>query len=93
MVQKRLNLPDVKLLQPIAKKWREIGIALDVKEQVLNDFENSPDLVKEGPEGFLRETLSTVEDLTAERLAKAVRYVQEESTAQALEEHYFTGKG
>ena len=93
LIQKRPNLPDLTLLQPTAKRWREIGIALNVKEQVLNDFENYPGLVKEGPEGFLRETLSTVEDLTVERLAKALRSVQEESTAQALEEHYLTGKG
>ena len=59
----------------------------------LNDCENSLDLVKEGPEGFLRETLNTVEDLIVERLAKALKSLQEENTAQALEENYLIGKG
>ena len=93
MIQKRLNLPDLKLLQPIANRWRDIGIALNVKEQVLSDCENSLDLVKEGPEGFLRETLNAVKNLTVEKLAKALRSLQEENTAQALEENYLIGKG
>ena len=64
-----------------------------MKTHVLDDLENNHDFVKEGPVGFLRETLNTVEDLTIERLAKALRSLQEESTARELEEHYLMGKG
>ena len=84
-----------KILQPIAKKWKEIGLALLVKQQVLDDLENDPQLVKEGPEGFLRETLNAVETLTVTRLVDVLRSpsVQEEETARTLEEHYYNERG
>ena len=84
----------MKVLQPIAEKWRDIGLALNVKKQVLDDFANNPELVKEGPEGFLRATLNAVDTLTVKTLVDALRSpsVQEEDTAQALEGHLI-GKG
>ena len=81
------------LLQPVTKQWREIGLALLVKQQVLDDLENNPELVKEGPEGFLRETLNEVETLTVRRLVDVLRSIQEEETACVLEGHYFNERG
>ena len=90
----KFNLPDImNILQPVSKRWREIGTALLVKNTSLDDLENNAELINKGPEGLLRETLSTVEDLTVKRLAEALRSVQEKETAQALEEHYLTEKG
>ena len=83
----------MKVLQPIATKWKEIGLALLVKQKVLDDLENNPELVKEGPEGFLRETLNAVETLTVRTLVDVLRSVQEEETACVLEEHYFNERG
>ena len=83
----------MKVLRPIARKWKEIGLALLVKQQVLDDLENNPELVKEGLEGFLRETLNVVEILTVRRLVDVLRSVQEEDTACVLEEHYFNERG
>ena len=81
------------LLQPVAERWKEIGLAILVKQQ--EDLENNPELVKEGPEGFLRETLNAVETLTVRRLVDVLRSpsLQEEETAHALEEHYFIKRG
>lgn len=95
MVHKEQLNDVMRILQPIAGKWKEIGLALHVKQQVLDDFENNPELVKEGPEGFLRETLNAVEALTIRRLVDVLRSpsVKEEETACALEEHYFSEKG
>ena len=83
------------ILRPVCNKWREIGIALFVKKSSLDDFENNPELVKEGPEGFLRETLNAVENLTVKTLASALRSssVQEEEIAHSLEEHFLAGRG
>ena len=90
----KFNFPELLgLLQPVTKHWREIGLALLVKQQVLDDLENNPELVKEGPESFLRETLNAVETLTVRRLVDVLRSVQEEETACVLEEHYLTEKG
>ena len=85
----------MKVVRPIARKWKEIGLALLVKQQVLDDLENDPQLVKEGPEGFLRETLNAVETLTVTRLVDVLRSpsVQEEEKALILEEHYFNERG
>ena len=84
----------MKVLRPIARKWKEIGLALLVKQKVLDDLENNPELVKEGrPEGFLRETLNAVETLTVRRLGDVLRSVHEEETACVLEEHYFNERG
>ena len=85
----------MKVVRPIARKWKEIGLALLVKQQVLDDLENDPWLVKEGPEGFLRETLNAVETLTVTRLVDVLRSpsVQEEEKACILEEHYFNERG
>ena len=83
----------MKVLRPIAIKWKDIGLALLVKQQVLDDLENNPGLVKEGPEGFLRETLNAVETLTVRRLVDVLRSVQEEETACVLEEHHFSERG
>ena len=85
----------MEVLRPIARKWKEIGLALLVKQKVLDDLENNPELVKEGPEGFLRETLNVVETLTVRRLVDVLRSpsVQEEETACVLEEHYFNNRG
>ena len=85
----------MKVLQPIARKWKEIGLTLLVKQKVLDDLENNPELVKEGPEGFLRETLNVVDTLTVRRLVDVLRSssVQEEETACVLEEHYFNERG
>ena len=88
------HLNDVmKILRPIARKWKEIGPALPVKQQVLDDLENNPELVNEGPEGFLREALNAVETLTVRRLVDVLRSVHEEETASALEKHYFNERG
>ena len=72
-----------------------MGAVLLLKKSSLNDFENNPELVKEGPEGFLRETLNTVEHLTVRALASALRSpsLQEEEIAYLLEEHFLRGKG
>ena len=83
----------MEVLQPIARKWKKIGLALLVKQQVLDDLENNPELVNEGPEGFLRETLNEVEIFTVRRLVDVLRSVQEEETAYVLEEHFFIEKG
>ena len=85
----------MKVLRPIARKWKEIGLALLVKQQALDDLENNSELVKEGLEGFLRETLNAVETLTVRRLADVLRSpsVQEEGTACVLEEQYFNERG
>ena len=90
----KVNFPELLgLLQPVTKHWREIGLALLVKQQVLDDLENNPELVKEGPDGFLRETLNAVETLTVRRLVDVLRSVQEKETACVLEEHYFNERG
>ena len=89
------SIPDImEILQPIAMKWEEIGRALNVKKQVLDDFANNPELVREGLEGFLRATLNAVDALTVKTLIDALRSpsVQEEDTARALEGHLI-GKG
>ena len=89
-----LHKDDVtEVLRPIARKWKEIGLALLVKQQVLDDLENNLQLVKEGPEGFLRETLNAVETLTVRRLVDVLRSAHEEETACVLEEHYFNERG
>ena len=94
MVISKVNFTELlALLQPVTKHWRKIGHALLVKQQVLDDLENNPELVKEGPEGFLRETLNPVETLTVRRLVDVLRSVQEEETACVLEEHYFNERG
>ena len=93
---KKSNLPDImNILRPVSNKWREIGSALLVKKASHDDFESNPELVKEGPEGFLRETLNAVENLTVKTLASALRSssVQEEEIAHSLEEHFLAGKG
>ena len=83
------------LLHPITNKWRDIGLALKIERQVLDDFENNPELAKGGPEGLLIETLSTVEILTVKTLVHVLRSpsVQEEDIAQAVEEHFLTTRG
>ena len=69
----KFNLPDImNILRPVRNRWREIGAVLLLKKSSLDDFENNPELVKEGPEGFLRETLNTVENLTVRALASAL---------------------
>ena len=75
------------ILRPVRNRWREIGAVLLLKKSSLDDFENNPELVKEGPEGFLRETLNTVEHLTVRALASALRSpsLQEEEIALLLE--------
>ena len=83
------------ILRPVSNRWREIGTALLLKKSSLDDLENNPELVKEGPEGFLRETLNTVEHLTVRALASALRSpsLQEEEIALLLEEHFLVQKG
>ena len=83
------------ILRPVSNRWREIGTALLLKKYSLDDFENNPELVKEGPEGFLRETLNTVEHLTVRALASALRSLslQEEERALLLQEHFLVQKG
>ena len=77
------------MLQPITAKWKEIGYALNVKPQALDDIGNNSECVKEGPEGFMRATLNAVETLTVRALANALRSssVQEEDIACALDEY------
>ena len=92
----KFNLPDImNILRPVRNRWREIGAVLLLKKPSLDDFENNPELVKEGPEGFLRETLNTVEHLTVRALASALQSpsLQEEEIALLLEEHFLRGKG
>ena len=92
----KFDLPDIlNLLRPVSKRWREIGTALLVKKTSLDDFENNPELVKEGLEGFLRETLNAVENLTVKALASALRSppLQEEEIALQLEKYIPGGKG
>ena len=83
------------ILRPVRNRWREIGTALLLTKPSLDDFENNPELVKEGPEGFLRETLNTVENLTVRALASALQSpsLQEEEIALLLEEHFLHRKG
>ena len=83
------------ILRPVSNRWREIGTALLLKTFSLDDFESNHELVKEGPEGFLRETLNTVEHLTVRALASALRSpsLQEEEIALLLEEHFLVQKG
>ena len=83
------------ILRPVSNRWREIGTALLLKKSSLDDFENNPELVREGPEGFLKETLNTVENLTVRALASALRSpsLQEEDISLLLEEHFLVQKG
>ena len=83
------------VLRPIAGKWKQIGRALRVKEQVLDDLQNNPELVEEGPEAGLRETLNAAETMTVKTLVTILRSpsVQEDNAAYLLEETYLLGKG
>ena len=83
------------LLRPIAKKWKQIGRALLVKVQVLDDLQNNPELVEQGPEAVLRETLKAAQTLTLKTLANVLRSpsVHEENAASLLEETYLVTKG
>ena len=92
----KFNLPDIMdILRPVRNRWTEIGTALLLNKYSLDDFENNPELVKEGPEGFLRETLNTVEHLTVRAVASALRSpsLQEEERALLLEEHFLLRRG
>ena len=83
------------ILQPITNKWKDIGLALKIERQLLDDFENNPELAKGGPEGLLIETLNTVEILTVKTLLHVLKSpsVQEEDIAQEVEEHFLTTRG
>ena len=88
------NLPHlINILKPISNKWRDIGLQLKVKQQSLDDIENNPDLVREGPDGFLKETLNLMEKPTMKTLLTALRspIINEGDIAQSIEEHLNRG--
>ena len=72
-------------LKPISNKWRDIGLQLKVKQQALDDVENNPNLIKEGSDGFLRETLNFMEWPTIKTLSSALRTMKEDDIAQSVE--------
>ena len=47
------------LLRPAAPKWKEIGIALGIKNSDLSIIEHDPMLIPKGVPGYFREMLST----------------------------------
>lgn len=86
------NLPDLmNLLKPVSKKWRDIGLQLNIKQQALDDIENSPDLVKKGSDGFLRGILNLMEWPTIKTLLSALRAMKEDDIVLSIEELMSTG--
>ena len=81
------------LMKPISSKWRDIGLHLKVKQQVLDDIANNPDLVREGADGILRETLNCMEQPSIKPLLGALRSlkINEEGIAKSIEELTNTG--
>ena len=72
-------------LKPISNKWRDIGLQLNIKQQALEDTENNPDLIGEGSDGFLRETLNLMKWPTIKTLSSALRTMKEDDIAQSVE--------
>lgn len=81
----------VNLMKPMSNKWKDIGLQLKVKQQVLDDIENNPNLVREGSAGFLKETLNRMECPTIKTLLSALRAMKEDDIVQSIEE--LTSKG
>lgn len=79
------------LLKPISNKWRDIGAQLKVKQQVLDDIDNNPDLVGKGSDGFLKETLNHMERPTIKTLLSALRAMKDDDIAQSVEEVFNKG--
>ena len=83
------HLPDLmNIMKSISNKWKAIGLQLKVKQQNLDDIENNPALVQEGPDGFLREALNLMEKPTMKTLISALRSpsISEDDIAQSIEE-------
>ena len=81
----------INLLKPMSNKWRDIGLQLNVKQQVLDDIENNPNLIREGSDGFLRGTLNHMKQPTIKTLLCALRTMKEDDIAHSIEE--LTNKG
>ena len=89
------NLPDLmNLLKPVSKKWKDIGLQLNIKQQALDDIKNNPDYAREGPDGFLRGVLNLMEPPTNKTLLSALRSpnINEKDVAQSIEELASTGQ-
>ena len=86
------NLPDLmSLMQPVSNKWRDIGLQLKLKQQALDDIENNPNFVREGPAGFLRETLNLMKWPTVKTLLSALKTMKEDDIAHSIKK--LTTKG
>ena len=59
---------------------------LKVKQQVLNDIENNPNLAREGSGVFLKETLNHMKRPTIRVLLSALKVMNEDDIAQSVEE-------
>ena len=85
------------VLKPIATKWKDFGIQLEIDLDELNDIEGKPTLVAEGVRGYMRECLILAirkHHITKSDICKALRspHLHEYKMAKDFEETFNAGR-